>query len=45
MSIEEIGLNLPSYALTLVPRLQYKARGDKEPFFYQFLIFFTPSAH
>ena len=28
-SVKEIGLNLPNYALTLVPRLRYQAGGDK----------------
>ena len=45
ISMKNTGLNLPSYAHHLVLRLLYKAGGDEEPFFYQFLIFFSPSAH
>ena len=45
LSMKNTGLDLPSYAHHLVPRLLYKAGGDEEPFFYQFLIFFSPSAH
>ena len=45
ISMKNTGLNLPSYMHHLVLRLLYKTRGDEEPFFYQFLIFFSPSAH
>jgi hypothetical protein len=42
---KETGLLIPDYARHLVPKLRYKKGGDGEPFFYQFQIFFSPSAH
>ena len=45
LGAKETGLNLPHYALTLVPKLRYKVGGDERPFFYHLLIFFSPSAH
>ena len=41
----DTGLSLPDYVRNLVPKLRYKVGGDEEPFFYQFQIFFSPSAH
>ena len=45
ISSNETGIFLPEYARNLVPKLRYKVGGDEEPFFYQFQIFFSPSAH
>ena len=45
IGMNETSLNYPNYARVLVLRLQYKTGGDDEPFFYQFQIFFLPSAH
>ena len=37
-------INLPTYALALIPRLKYSVGGDERPFPYQFQVFFSPSA-
>ena len=45
IGMNETSLDYLNYARVLVPRLRYKTGGDDEPFFYQFQIFFSPSAH
>ncbi len=40
----EASINLPNYAVVLVPRFKYCENGDGRPFPYQFLVFFAPSA-
>jgi hypothetical protein len=44
VACNQASISLPNYALALIPRLRYNAGGDGNPFPYQFLVFFSPSA-